>query len=165
MALFVLLALIVTPIVEIAVFIEVGGEIGLWPTLAIVIATAVAGTWLLRVQGISTLLRAQQSLARQEFPLQEVYDGLCLLFAGALLLTPGFVTDAFGMLLFVPPFRHALQHRIQRWLARSGRVEMFAGNGGNRPPEDGRDGTIIEGDYEEIPPTRNGLTPPRSDDR
>jgi UPF0716 protein FxsA len=155
-AVLLLIAFIVTPIVEIAVFIGVGGQIGLWSTLAIVIATAFAGTWLLRKQGLATLARAQESLARQEFPIEEVFDGLCLLFAGALLLTPGFVTDSIGLALFVPPVRSLLQRAIRRWLAHSQHAKFFV-NGEEIPDEeppaqDQAGGPTIEGDWKEVRP-------------
>ncbi len=102
MAVYIALAFILVPIIEIAIFIEVGGEIGLWNTLAVVVLTAIVGTWMLRAQGMRTLRSAQDSLARQVFPVSEVFDGLCLLVGGALLLTPGFLTDALGFLLFQP---------------------------------------------------------------
>ena len=90
--------LLVVPIVEIALFIKVGGLIGVWPTIGIVIATALAGAALLRRQGLATLRSARASLADNRFPIDEVFDGLCLAVAGALLLTPGFFTDAVGLL-------------------------------------------------------------------
>ncbi|MCZ6846407.1 MAG: FxsA family protein, partial [Alphaproteobacteria bacterium] len=89
MALWFLLAFIGVPLVEIALFIKVGGLIGLWPTIAIVIATAVAGTALIRRQGLNTLQRAQQEMDAQRLPVRELFDGICLIFAGAMLLTPG----------------------------------------------------------------------------
>lgn len=165
MGIILLIAFIATPILEIAVFIEVGDRIGLWPTLAIVVATAIAGTSLLRYQGLTTLRRAQISLARQEFPMQEVFDGLCLLLAGALLLTPGFVTDAVGLALFVPPLRRLLQGFIRRWMMRSGNVNMFVGGqeGPDRPPDGTRRDTVIEGEWEEVrPEPREDPKPPRN---
>lgn len=169
MAILLLIAFIGTPIVEIAVFIQVGEQIGLWPTLAIVIATAIAGTWLLRTQGLATLARAQESLARQEFPLEEVFDGLCLLFAGALLLTPGFVTDSIGLALFIPPVRRLLQHMMRRWLAKSPNAAFFV-NGENmsqpdaqQPPRQSNSGgPTIDGEWEEIRPSDDDKpNPPR----
>ena len=103
-----------SPLIEIAVFIEVGGWIGLWPTIAIVILTAMIGTALLRAQGIATLNRARQQMDRGALPARELFDGLCLLFAGALLLTPGFVTDAVGFLLFVPPVRDSIRGFLRK---------------------------------------------------
>ena len=139
------------PIVEIAVFIEVGGRLGLWPTLATIILTAMAGTALLRQQGLATLQRVHESLEANRFPMAEVFDGLCLLVAGALLLTPGFVTDAAGLLLFVPAVRVALRQAFGRYLVASGRLDAWtdkpgpfaSGGGGN---------TVIDGEYHEVPP-------------
>lgn len=169
MAILLLIAFIGTPIVEIAVFIHVGEQIGLWSTLAIVIATAMAGAWLLRTQGLATLARAQESLARQEFPLEEVFDGLCLLFAGALLLTPGFVTDSIGLALFVPPVRRLLQHLMRRWLANSPNAAFFVNkenmsrqNAPPPPPHDNSQGPTIDGEWEEVRPADNDKpNPPR----
>ena len=111
-------AFILVPLIEIAVFIQVGGWIGLWPTLALIVLTAVLGTWQLRAQGIATLARARSQMERGVMPARELFDGLCLLVAGALLLTPGFVTDAVGGLLFVPPLRDFLRRMIGRHLLR-----------------------------------------------
>ncbi|MGB1548494.1 MAG: FxsA family protein, partial [Alphaproteobacteria bacterium] len=83
---FLFLLLLITPLIEIAVFIEVGGFIGLWPTLGIVLLTAMLGTALFRIQGIGILRQAQASLEANRFPAREVFDGLCLLVAGALLI-------------------------------------------------------------------------------
>jgi UPF0716 protein FxsA len=112
MGLLILIAFISVPMIEIGLFVQVGGAIGLWPTLFIVVATAVAGTALLRHQGLSALTRLQQSLERGEAPLDPVFDGFCLLAAGILLLTPGFFTDTIGFALFIPPVRRALRRII-----------------------------------------------------
>jgi UPF0716 protein FxsA len=156
----VLLALFVAvPVIEIALFIEIGGLIGLWWTIAIVILTAFAGTTLLRLQGLAVLQRAQESAARNELPVAEVFDGLCLLVAGVLLLTPGFFTDALGFLLFLPPFRRTAGRLIWSWLVRSGRVTVSGGGFGPGPtgpgpgaPGGSRGGPVIEGEYEEVDP-------------
>lgn len=112
MGLLILAAFIMIPMIEIGLFIKVGGAIGLWPTLFVVIATATAGVALLRHQGLSALARLQQSLDRGEMPLETVFEGFCLLAAGALLLTPGFFTDALGFALFMPPVRTLLRRLI-----------------------------------------------------
>ena len=146
MALLIFLALLGVPLIEIAVFIEVGGWIGLWWTLTLIVATALAGTAMLRHQGLATLGRAQQTVERGQIPVQEVLDGVCLLVAGALLLTPGFVTDVAGGLLLVPALRRMLQLWALTRLAASGRINVrpsaFAGGWRNR---DG--GDVIEGEY------------------
>ena len=135
----ILLALVGVPLVEIAVFIEIGGWIGLWPTLAVIVATALAGTWLIRAQGIGMLLRARRTIAAGEAPLREIFDGACLIVAGAFLLTPGFVTDAAGFLLLLPPFRDlAAGWAWRRW---GGEVRVRQAGAG-----------VIEGEYRDDTP-------------
>ena len=146
----ILFAFIAIPVAEIAVLVEVGGAIGVWPTLGAVVATALFGTWMLRLQGLSALARAQASLTRGAFPAREVFDGLCLVFAGALLLTPGFLTDAAGLLLTAPPVRAVLRRRVLAWLRARGRVRMAGMDGA--PGEGG--GTVIDGAFEEVDPDR-----------
>ena len=165
MGLIILAVFIGVPIVEIAVFIEVGGWLGLWPTIAVIVGTAMAGTAMLRHQGLSVLARAQQSLARQELPVAEIVDGVCLLLAGALLLTPGFVTDALGFVLMVPGLRHALMGPMLRHLAARGGIrggfhapggqqggQQGGHQGGHQGHGGGGDGGVIDGEYEEVRP-------------
>jgi len=106
---YLLLLFIVMPILEIGVLIRVGGWLGLWPTLLIVVLTAVLGTWMLRQQSSATMMQAQSRLQAGELPAQQIFEGLLLLVGGILLLTPGFVTDAFGFTCLIPWSR--------RWLA------------------------------------------------
>ncbi len=164
MTAYLLLALILVPLTEIAVFIEVGEALGLLPTLAIVVLTAVFGAALLRRQGLHTLRRAEASLARGEAPLAEVFDGVCLLLAGALLLTPGFVTDALGGLLFLPALRAWLRAMALRRLLASGRLRSEQGpsasGDGDGTAGGGDRGPVIEGEYEEV----NAETPESGDD-
>ena len=107
-ALVFLLLLIAVPLAEIGLLIRLGGIIGLGPTLLAVVLTAGLGIWLLRRQGFATLARAQTSLEAGRLPLAEIFDAVCLLLAGALLLTPGFITDGLGGLLLLPPLRPGL---------------------------------------------------------
>ena len=146
----VLLAFILVPLAEIAVFIEIGGLIGLWPTLAVVVLTAIVGTGLLRAQGLATMMRARASVERGEMPVTEVFDGACLLVAGALLLTPGFVTDTVGLLLFVPGVRHALRRALWRHMQSSGQVHIWVGGKSRPGPRRPNDDTVIDGDYRVI---------------
>lgn len=97
--------LVLVPIIEIGLFIQVGGFIGLWPTLAIVIATAFAGTLLLRAQGTATLGKLQTELKSGQNPANSIAHGALILISGIVLLTPGFFTDAIGILLLLPPIR------------------------------------------------------------
>lgn len=141
------LILLIVPIVEIALFIEIGGLIGTWPTIAIVVLTAVAGTIMLRRQGLSALRSVQSRLAAGENPGRLLADGAMILVAGALLLTPGFFTDAVGFALLVP----AIRSWIWSWLAPRltvVHVETGPTNVRRRPPRD----RTIEGEYEEIEP-------------
>ncbi len=147
-----LLALfIIVPIVELVLLFTVGARIGLWPTLGIILATAVLGAALTRSQGAKTVARAQAAAASGELPHAEVLDGLMIVIAGAVLLTPGFLTDALGFALLVPPVRAALRRRLVRSLA--GRVQFAATAG--PPPRPGRPGaphgddTVIEAELVE----------------
>lgn len=158
-----LFVFVAVPIAEIAIFIEAGEKLGLWPTLGLVILTAVLGTALLRRQGLQALARVQQGLDRGEMPVGEVFTGLCLLVAGALLLTPGFLTDAVGFALFVPAVRRALSGAILRAISTRETVWVGAGGPGRggsdrNGPGGGRDETVIDGEYTEI---RSGPTEPR----
>jgi UPF0716 protein FxsA len=153
MPIFIPLAFIIVPVVEIAVFIYLGGEIGLWNTVLLIVLTAIMGTWLLRSQGLATLRRAQESLGRQVFPIAEVFDGLCLVIAGVLLLTPGFVTDTFGFLLFLPFMRMVLRTWIWKLLARSENSRVWVNAGQPTAPSGGKDGAI-DGDFRDVTPDK-----------
>ncbi len=148
MAVFLLAAFIGVPLLEIAVFIVVGGVLGLWPTLGLVVATAALGTWQLRAQGLATLMRARDQVERGVMPARELFDGACLLVAGALLLTPGFVTDIAGFLLFLPPIREALLGFLARRI--DARVQTRVFDGGAAVSSDGSDGPIIDGEFRDV---------------
>lgn len=142
------LALLGVPLLEIGVFVEVGGLIGLWSTLVLIVGTAIAGAALLRHQGLSTLARARETVARGGMPVQEIADGVCLLIAGALLLTPGFVTDAVGGLLLIPFVRLLVQRWALRRLIASGRIPARDHGPDARWPM--RAGHVIEAEYTEF---------------
>jgi UPF0716 protein FxsA len=130
----------------------VGKWIGLWPTLAGIVMTALIGIALVRHQGFSVLRKAQNSVNEGRFPVAEVFDGLCLFIAGALLLIPGFLTDIVGFLLLVPPLRAWLRQIVGSRMVASGRVEVWAdGPSAPRPSWPGRKGIIIDADYEHVP--------------
>lgn len=97
-----LLLFIFVPIIEIGLFIKVGGFLGLWPTIALVLITAFVGASLVRSQGLQTLMSVQNKLQQGELPAQQIVEGVMLAIAGILLLTPGFMTDALGMLILLP---------------------------------------------------------------
>jgi UPF0716 protein FxsA len=115
-------AFLVVPILELWVIIQVGQEIGVLLTIALLIAVSIAGTWLLKQQGLATWQRVQQNLAEGRMPADEVIDGALILFGGALLLTPGFLTDVVGLTLLIPPTRAAVRRvarrTFRRWIDR-----------------------------------------------
>ena len=126
---YVLLLFILMPIIEIAVLLRVGAAIGWLSALAVVILTAIIGTLMLRQQGLTTLSRAQQRLAGGEMPAEQLLEGIFLMFGGALLLTPGFVTDAVGFLCLVPVSRQAMI----RYIKSRSLVSMAGVTGRQRP--------------------------------
>jgi len=138
---------IIVPIVEIALFIQVGGWLGLWPTLAIVIATAMLGTYLVKRQGLAELARIQNSLNTLDNPTRPLAHGAMILASGLLLLTPGFFTDAMGFALLVPKVRDAVMSQVQKRI----KVQSFT-VGGQAAPSPRPDETVVEGDYVEVPP-------------
>lgn len=140
------LAFLAVPLVEIALFVQVGGWIGLWPTLAIVIATAVAGSLLVRSQGARALADLRRALDTLGDPTMPLAEGATILFAGALLLTPGFFTDTVGLALLLPPVRRAALRAVGR------RVKVARFTMGGEPPRPRPRDDIVEGEFREIPP-------------
>jgi UPF0716 protein FxsA len=133
---------LLVPIVEIALFIQVGGWIGLWPTIGLVLLAAIAGMMIVRSQGLGAVRRLQASVAEGRDPVGPMAHGALILLAGLLLLTPGFFTDALGLALLLPP--------VRSWVIRkaSARVTMVAGargawSTGRQPPT----GETVEADY------------------
>ncbi|NNE50816.1 MAG: FxsA family protein [Sulfitobacter sp.] len=149
-----LIAFIAVPLIEIALFIQVGGAIGLWPTLLIVVITAILGTWLVRTQGAMALGQLRSSFSDMRDPTEPLVHGAMILFAGALLLTPGFFTDAVGFALLVPAIRTAAYKAIRERV----NVQTFEASGRQQTYRRGP-GDVIDGEYEEInehPKPRNG---------
>lgn len=146
------LLLLAIPIMEIAVFIFVGGEIGIFPTLAMIFVTAVIGTILLRLQGFALIARIRGEMQANRIPGRDLAHGAMLLAAGLLLLTPGFVTDTIGFLLFVPPIRDA----ISAFVAARMKDAVIVQATGKRPgPDFGSAGQPMPGD-----PSRPGSVGP-----
>ena len=144
---FALLLFIAIPIIEMWLLIQVGGAIGAWPTIGLVALTAVLGLALLRRQGFSTLMRARSKIDSGEIPATEMIEGLVLGISGALLLTPGFFTDALGFFGLLPISRRWL---VARMIARAAVVDGFyTGRGFNDQPgsDQGHSNETIEGDY------------------
>ncbi len=102
------LLFVVMPIVEMVILIKVGGMIGALPTIVMVLLTAMVGLALLKRQGMSTIMHAQQKMDSGELPVNEIVEGVFLAVGGALLLTPGFVTDSIGFCCLLPGLRHLI---------------------------------------------------------
>ncbi len=180
-------AFIVFPILELALLIKLGGILGFWPTLAIIIGTALVGSSVIQRQGFAVLRRAQQALAEGRPPIEPVLDGMFLFIAGLLLITPGLISDIIGLILLVPPVRKLIAHGVLRLILNGGRVKgtvFTRRNRGVRPeheqgaPRHQEKGAprhsapageppTIEGEYERIddsvaPPGSTGSKPPAS---
>lgn len=153
-----LLILVCLPLIEIALFVMIGGEIGLWPTLALVIASSLAGLLVMRGQGTRALIRLNESMEKGGDPTGPLAHGALIMIAGVLLLVPGFFTSSWGVLLLIPP--------IRRWMIGRGAGVMSVraarfGRGGQVPRGAG---TVHPGQPRPGQPrpgqTRTGQTPP-----
>ena len=136
------LIFLVVPVVEIFLLIQVGQVIGAWWTILLVVLTAVIGVRLLKLQGISTLMRAQEKMQSGNMPAQEMLEAVGLIVAGAFLLTPGFFTDTVGFCLLIPAIRGWLVGKVVSNMAVSGRFVQTQGSAAPRSPHDP---DIIEG--------------------
>lgn len=121
------LLFLVVPFVELFVLIQVGQAIGALPTIGLLIVVSVVGAWLVKKEGLGVLRRAQEQMRRGQVPGRELVDGVLILFAGALMLTPGFFTDVFGIALLLPPVRAALRAAAATQLSKRAalRLERF----------------------------------------
>lgn len=145
-----LLALfLLVPIVELALLVWVGERIGFWPTVGLIAATALLGSWLARREGLAALQRFQERMATGQLPGRELTDGLIILVSGALLLTPGILTDAVGFLGLLPFtrawIRRHLDSRVRGTIAR-GHASVFVSRGPAQPSASSsiEDAEIIE---------------------
>jgi UPF0716 protein FxsA len=142
------------PLIEIALFVTVGGWLTLWPTLAIVLLTGVLGAWLVRWQGMGVLRDLQRAQDEMRDPVSPLAHGALILLGGLLLILPGFFTDSLGLLLMIPPLRRVLI----RYAASRIRFERFAAAGfaRQRAPAD----DWVDAEFEEIVPDRDKLGGP-----
>lgn len=150
-------AFLAVPLIEIALFIQVGGFLGLWPTLGIVVLTAVIGTWLVRTQGAQAMGNLRSSFEKLDDPTEPLAHGAMILIAGALLLTPGFFTDGVGFALLMPPVRRAAFAYLRK------RVHVSRFDMGPSGPERRQPGQsdIIEGDFQEVDPDAPRVDSPK----
>jgi UPF0716 protein FxsA len=172
MGLLLVVLFIVVPILELAVIIQIGQAIGVLPTIALLIADSVLGAALMRSQGRAAWARFNAALAEGRVPGREVMDGALVIFGGALLLTPGFLSDILGLILLLPPTRAIVRSVLVRRFgprivsgaasgasARMGRMFTFetgaGARGPGRPP--GFDDDVVEGTASDVPPPRREL--------
>jgi UPF0716 protein FxsA len=148
------LLLLVVPLVEIAAFIMIGGQIGVATTLFLTLVTAIIGTMLLRRQGLAIVQQIRQELEANRIPARQLADGAMIAIAGILLLTPGFVTDSIGFALFVPAFRALVWRQIGK------RLDVTDGHGQDpaqrRPDIVELDESEYSGDADPHSPWRDG---------
>lgn len=141
--------LLAIPLLEIAVFVVVGSQIGVLPTLGLVLLTAVAGTILLRIQGFGLLARVRHTLDAGRMPGRDLVHGVMIMIAGVLLLTPGFVTDALGFLLFVPAIRDI------GWRFLRDRITVVAAGAAGGRPNQKKDNKTIDLEMDDYTSEKN----------
>lgn len=141
---FLFLMFVVIPVLEIAIFIQVGGVIGLWPTVGLVLISAFVGASLVRSQGLQTLMSVQKRIQQGEVPTQQIFEGVMLAVAGVLLITPGFLTDLMGMLLLLP----APRAKLAKYVMSKAEFKVSGRGFSNGPYNDGGKGSTYEGEYE-----------------
>ncbi|PTB32089.1 FxsA family protein [Photobacterium phosphoreum] len=157
-----MLLFIVVPMVEIGLFIQVGGLLGLWPTIAIVFLTAVIGASLVRSQGIATLISVQKKLQQGEVPTQEIIEGMLLAVAGVLLLTPGFMTDALGLVLLLPLLRAKVARLLMQKVTLKNSFNQFGGGFSHHThSKDAANGDVFDGEFERKDDHNNNNSNPR----
>ena len=144
-----ILIFIVVPIAELAVVIQVGQEIGVAWTVAILVADSILGSILMRAQGRVAWRRFNEALQAGRVPAREVLDGGLVMFGGLLLLTPGFITDFLGLLLLIPPTRALVRALLAKRLTQRMVVSMTAPR---RPPDDVIDGTAVDVEDDRLAP-------------
>jgi UPF0716 protein FxsA len=149
-----LVLFILVPLAELYVIFKVGDSIGWLPTLAILAADSILGAWLMRSQGRAVWRRFQETMQAGRVPHREVIDGVLVIFGGAFLITPGFLTDVIGILLLLPPTRSLFRRFVVR---RGGRMFGFSIATGRRPPDRSSDdwdvdGTAVESDQPKLEP-------------
>ena len=146
MFLLLIIIFIVIPVIEISLFIEIGSFIGSFNTILLIFTTALIGVYFVRQQGISTYSKLYNQLQNQEAPIQTMFEGLVILISGILLITPGFLTDALGLLGLIPLTRVIFIKIVANSvLSRYGMKNRSSGDGS------------IEGDFEEINDDENKI--------
>ncbi len=135
------LIFIIIPIIELALFASVSEHIGIWTTVFLAFLTAIIGGGLVRHQGLQTLFSVRGSMEQGQMPVDDIFDGFCIVAAGALLITPGFLTDTIGFALLIPPVRAIFRGVIRKHASFSSTIHTQT-----------RDPNVIEGECVEVEP-------------
>ncbi|WP_318516273.1 FxsA family protein [Photobacterium leiognathi] len=151
-----MLLFIAVPMIEIGLFIQVGGFLGFWPTMMLVFITAVVGASLVRSQGLATLMSVQTKMQQGEMPAQEIVEGVLLAVAGVLLLTPGFMTDTLGMCILLPQIRAKVAQQLMQRVKVKSNFNQFGGGfhsdfgGHSQGPfnQHNDNGDVFDGEFE-----------------
>jgi UPF0716 protein FxsA len=162
MRIFLFVAFVAVPIAEIFLFLQVGSVIGIPATIGLVILTAIAGTMLVRSQGLEVISKIRKAADQGEAPVDALVQGACVLVAGVLLLTPGFATDAFGFALLIPPIRSLITGSIWKLIqphivTASVHETVYR----EHDPRTSKDSVIIEGEAIEVDKGSDKDTPRR----
>ncbi len=153
------LVFIVVPMLELVLLIKIGQSIGALATVALVLTTALTGAYIISRQSLTVITRTLEAVSEGRPPVEPALDGLFLMVAGALLLTPGLLTDVAALALLVPPVRRAAGRALVRWLLRRAdvRARTYDATGGDRGPERAspssarpKEGPVIEGEFERV---------------
>ena len=147
-----LVLLLLLPILELAVMIEVGGWIGGWPTVGLLVLAGIAGSLILRHRGLAVLRRAQEALDRGELPVGAVFEGFCVVAGAILLIIPGFITDVVAILLLLPFPRDAIGRWLLDRMRASGSLRVWMNRTESGPPGARQRETVIDVDYREVEP-------------
>ena len=158
------IAFIAIPLIEIGLFLQLGSLIGLWPTLLTVIITAILGTMLVRAQGLAAISNLQSSFSRLENPSEHLAHGAMILLSGALLLTPGFLTDTIGFAFLIPAVRLAVYHHLRHKIST---LKFHMGSATHQshytqksdPSETHKDKDIVTVEYKDVTPENSGNKP------
>lgn len=168
MALFLVLIFVVFPLAELAVIVTVAGSIGVLNTLGLLVLVSIVGAWLAKREGLGVFNRVRAALDRGELPSREVADGFLILFAGALMLAPGFITDVLALVLLIPPTRAVVRAALLSYAARRGRMAVVSSYGGRAARFGSGDvfgADVFDADSWEEPPSRSPSPRDRGDGR
>jgi UPF0716 protein FxsA len=132
MAVLLFLLFVVAPIAELAVIVQVAGSLGVLNTIGLLVAVSIVGAWLAKREGLGVLRRIQATTARGHAPSREVADGALILLAGALMIAPGFISDAIALLLLIPPTRAVLRGAVLRSISRRSGLTLITGHRAQR---------------------------------